>query len=299
MRRNESVATERIAGPIPFYDADGNLLTGQTFSHAAHEVAVWNSDTGAFADASADAVEVTGTGEYYVPLSQAEVNHPSFVVVRLKKATYADRLFNVPIESVDKTRVTPVVPDQLSIPGSGTRTYRIEILIYGSDGSMRAPDAAPTLTLVNQAGTDESSRLDSTTMTIVGAEVGHYRSVYTSTAGDDPDELVWTFSVVVQGITRLYGACTVTNLTVPTVNANVVSIADDAVVSIWEGTGATIENSLKAADMIRIIARMAAAPKTDFRTNTITVMSLDGSKPSIILTVDDSGVLTFTAVDPT
>jgi hypothetical protein len=86
---------------------------------------------------------------------------------------------------------------------AGTTTYRVELLLYDDVGNMEAPDAAPTVTLVNQAGTDLSARLDSPTMTMVSA--GRYRSTYTASVGDALEQLVWTFSVVEGGATRLYG----------------------------------------------------------------------------------------------
>lgn len=103
----------------------------------------------------------------------------------------------------NNTRVVRVVPDNIELPASSTRDYRIELLLYDETGNMEAPDSAPTIALVNQSGTDRSSRLDSTTMTLVST--GRYRAVYTSTAGDTKEQLVWSFSVVEGGNTRLYG----------------------------------------------------------------------------------------------
>lgn len=103
----------------------------------------------------------------------------------------------------NNTRVVRVTPDAIELPTSGTRTYRIELFLYDETGNMEAPDSAPTIALVNQAGTDRSSRLDSTTMALV--ETGRYRAIYTSTAGDTKEQLVWTFSVVEGGATRKYG----------------------------------------------------------------------------------------------
>lgn len=103
----------------------------------------------------------------------------------------------------NNTKVVRVVPDDIELPSAGTRTYRIELLLYDEVGNMEAPDSAPTITLVNQAGTDRSSRLDSTTMALVST--GRYRAIYTSTAGDTKEQLVWAFSVVEGGATRIYG----------------------------------------------------------------------------------------------
>ncbi len=103
----------------------------------------------------------------------------------------------------NNTRVVRVTPDSIELPTAGTRTYRIELFLYDDVGNMETPDSAPTIALVNQSGTDRSSRLDSTTMSLV--ETGRYRAIYTSTAGDTKEQLVWTFSVVEGGSTRKYG----------------------------------------------------------------------------------------------
>lgn len=103
----------------------------------------------------------------------------------------------------NNTRVVRVVPDMIERPDSGTITYRIELLLYDSVGNMEAPDSAPTIALVNQAGTDRSSRLDSTTMALVST--GRYRAIYTADVADTLEQLVWAFSVVEGGNTRVYG----------------------------------------------------------------------------------------------
>lgn len=103
----------------------------------------------------------------------------------------------------NNTRVVRVVPEAIVIPGTGTRSYRIELFLYDDDGNMEVPDSDPTITLVNQAGTSRTSRLSATTM--VNIATGHYRVTYTSDAADTPEQLLWTFSVIEGGQTRLYG----------------------------------------------------------------------------------------------
>lgn len=103
----------------------------------------------------------------------------------------------------NNTRVVRVVPESIERPDSGTQTYRVELLLYDETGNMEAPDSAPTVALVNQSGTDRSSRLDSTTMALVST--GRYRCAYTADPADTLEQLVWTFSVVEGGATRLYG----------------------------------------------------------------------------------------------
>lgn len=106
----------------------------------------------------------------------------------------------------NNTRVVRVVPNVIERPDSGTTTYRIELLLYDDVGNMEAPDSAPTLDLVDQGGTDLSARLDSATGSLVST--GRYRWVYTASTTDDLEQLIWTFSVVEGGATRLYGNTT-------------------------------------------------------------------------------------------
>lgn len=103
----------------------------------------------------------------------------------------------------NNTRVVRVVPAVIERPDAGTSTYRIELLLYDAVGNMEAPDSAPTIALVNQAGTDLSARLDSATMALVST--GRYRAIYTAAVADALEQLVWAFSVVEGGATRIYG----------------------------------------------------------------------------------------------
>lgn len=106
----------------------------------------------------------------------------------------------------NNTRCVRVVPEVIERPDAGTTTYRIELLLYDEVGNMEAPDSAPTLALVNQAGTDLSARLDSTTGSLVST--GRYRWIYTASSSHDLEQLVWAFSVVEGGATRVYGNTT-------------------------------------------------------------------------------------------
>lgn len=103
----------------------------------------------------------------------------------------------------NNTRVRLVVPDVIERPDSGTQTYKIHLYIYDEIGNMEAPDSAPTLTLVNQSGTDLSARLNSATGTL--AATGHYTWTYTASVGDTLEQLLWEFTVVEGGATRVHG----------------------------------------------------------------------------------------------
>lgn len=103
----------------------------------------------------------------------------------------------------NNTRVVRVVPSVFERPDSGSTAFRIELFIYDEVGNMEAPDSAPTLGVVNQSGTSRDANLDSTTMTLVST--GRYRSTYTIDTVHALEELLFTFSVVEGGATRLYG----------------------------------------------------------------------------------------------
>lgn len=103
----------------------------------------------------------------------------------------------------NNTRAVIVVPEIIERPDSGSDLYLIHLYLYDEVGNMEAPDSAPTLTLVNSAGTNRAGRLDSATGTLVGT--GHYKWEYTNTSTDTLEQLLWEFSVVEGGATRLLG----------------------------------------------------------------------------------------------
>lgn len=107
----------------------------------------------------------------------------------------------------NNTRVVRVVPSIIERPEanspSSPTVFRIELLLYDTVGNMEAPDSAPTVDIVNQAGTSLNARLSSTTMSLVST--GRYRVTYTATDSDPLEQLIWAFSVVEGGNTRVYG----------------------------------------------------------------------------------------------
>ena len=103
----------------------------------------------------------------------------------------------------NNTRCVRVVPSVVERPDSGSTAYRIELMLYDSEGNMEAPDSAPTITVVNEAGTSRDVNLDATTMTLVST--GRYRSTYTVASSHDIEQLVFTFSVTENTDIRVYG----------------------------------------------------------------------------------------------
>lgn len=100
------------------------------------------------------------------------------------------------------TRTNIQVPIEIEIPDASTQVWKIRMFLFDEDGNMEAPDSTPTIALTNAAGTDRSSRLSSATVLSTGA----YSWDYTATAGDAEEQLVWVFTVVEGGLTRLYPA---------------------------------------------------------------------------------------------
>lgn len=102
----------------------------------------------------------------------------------------------------NNTRVVRVVPSAFERPDSGSTAFVIELALYDEVGNMEAPDSAPTLAVVNQSLTSRNANLDSTTMTLVST--GRYRGTYTIDTNHAIEQLVFAFSVIEGGNTRVY-----------------------------------------------------------------------------------------------
>src|SRR3990167_7538527 len=102
----------------------------------------------------------------------------------------------------NNTRAVRVVPPVLERPDSGSTVFRVELLLYDETGGMEAPDAAPTISVVNQAGTSRDANLDATTMSLIST--GRYRSTYTVASDHAIEELIVAFSVIEGGATRIF-----------------------------------------------------------------------------------------------
>jgi len=94
--KNEPNATLRVACPIPFYNLDGQLFTGQTFLTASGEVQTYTM-VGGWVAAANNAAALGSGGNYSYQYSQAETNDNTIIGVRLIKAGYATVYFWNPI----------------------------------------------------------------------------------------------------------------------------------------------------------------------------------------------------------
>lgn len=102
----------------------------------------------------------------------------------------------------NNTRAARVILGDIERPDSGSIAYRVELLLYDEVGNMEAPDSVPVIGVVNQAGTSRAANLDSTTMSLVST--GRYRSTYTVDSAHTLEQLVFSFTVVEGGATRVY-----------------------------------------------------------------------------------------------
>lgn len=96
------------------------------------------------------------------------------------------------------TTSSAVAPKAMERPDSGSKTYRLHLMLYDSDGNMEAPDQAPTVTAENDQGTDRSANLSAVSL----VSTGHYRADYTVASGHALEALTFIWSVVEGGKTR-------------------------------------------------------------------------------------------------
>jgi hypothetical protein len=211
-------AAADAAGGLPISDAGGLDLDARldaavssraTPAQVATELATYDGPTKAELDAAvaplataaqASAIEVDTQD------LQTRIGTPAGASIAADIATRASSSEVTAIQN--NTRVVRVVPTVMERPdaGAGSLVYRVEALLYDAVGNMEAPDSAPTMDVVNQAGTSRNANLDSTTGALVST--GRYRWLYTVPEAHALEQLVFTLSVVEGGVTRAYGNTT-------------------------------------------------------------------------------------------
>jgi hypothetical protein len=150
MRKNEPTAAKRVAGPIPFYDANGALKKNLTFDNGSNEVYTYRASTNDWVAANADTTELGGantTGMYLLQLSQAETNYDTVVGVKLVKAGYDDQFWFERIDNTPDVNVSTIAADavnadaikadavteiQGSIPGLQMRRSMTDQCVYSA-----------------------------------------------------------------------------------------------------------------------------------------------------------------------
>lgn len=104
----------------------------------------------------------------------------------------------------NNTRVRVVVPPAMERPDSGSTAFKLHLYIYDDAGNMEAPDSAPTIAAANQSGTDRSANLGTVTL----ENTGHYSVTYTVNTAHAIEQILFEWTIVEGGATRLHGAAT-------------------------------------------------------------------------------------------
>lgn len=102
------------------------------------------------------------------------------------------------------TTSSAVAPKAMERPDSGSKTYRLHLMLYDLDGQMEAPDSAPTVAAENDQGTDRSANLSA----VVAVSTGHYRVDYTVASDHALEALTVIWTVVEAGKTRKVAVAT-------------------------------------------------------------------------------------------
>jgi len=108
----------------------------------------------------------------------------------------------------NNTRTTIGLPTVAERPDAGSTQLKIYLNNYDTIGNMEAPDSAPTVAVVNEAGTTRSGNLQHPTThvpqtTMVNLSVGRYWIEYDLDVADSLESLVFTFSIIEGGVTRI------------------------------------------------------------------------------------------------
>lgn len=276
----------------------------------------------------ADAAYYTPTrGPYLDELAAANI--PADVDTLLSRlssarAGYLDKL-NITGNVASSAEVTTIqnntttriaLPSFFERPDAGSDDFVLDLYIYDEQGTMEAPDSIPTLTVVNQAGTDRSGNLTNAgIMTLIG--VGHYRISYTVASGHAIEQLRFEFTVIEGGNTRLAGAMTqvVDTTAVDFTSADrtkldAVKAKTDNLPATPAATGDAMtltageRNSIAAAlldlangvetgytmrQTLRVVAAALAGILSGALTSTVLVQKLGGGTVRITATVDAAG----------
>lgn len=83
-------------------------------------------------------------------------------------------------------------PAQFIIPASSSTVYAVDLFVQDMTGAMEAPDATPTFTAANVAGTDRSANVSAVTT----VTAGHYRVTYTVSSAHATEIIIIKASVV-------------------------------------------------------------------------------------------------------
>ena len=150
--------------------------------------------------------------------SRNAVTPPTAVAIRTEMDASSTKLANIPaglmptqaevLSIQNNTRTTIGIPTVAERPDSGSTPLKIYLNNYDTIGNMEAPDSAPTVAVANEAGTTRSGNLQHPTThvpqtTMVNLSAGRYWIEYDLDNADTLESLVFTFSIIEGGVTRV------------------------------------------------------------------------------------------------
>lgn len=155
-----------------------------------------------------DLLQASGPGDAAAVKTEVDTLHNSRLTS--VRAGYLDKLSitgnvasSAEVTAIqNNTRVRVIVPPMIERPDSGSTAYKLHLYIYDTEGNMEVPDSTPTIAAENQAGTDRSANLGAVTL----EGTGHYSVTYTVASDHAIEQILFEWSVVEGGVTRLHGA---------------------------------------------------------------------------------------------
>lgn len=97
----------------------------------------------------------------------------------------------------NSTRTKFIAPAEQQIPGAGLVNLRLHLMLFDATGNMEAPDATPTVAVVNAAGTSREGNLGTVTL----VSTGHYYVDYTVSDAHAEEQLIFTATILEGGAT--------------------------------------------------------------------------------------------------
>lgn len=336
MKKNQTNATSRRVGPIPYFDNYGIELDGLDFKTALGHVFT-SLDGTDWTAAANDAV--TQTGLYYYAFSQAETNGDAFCAVKLVRpagsgtssATAANSLTKsgsamlanqfkgqVLVDSAGtRWTITSHTTTVFTLGGTGTPaagayvvegykavlwTERLDV----SDASISTVALATLGVQLFAAETTGSPTFSRTVFTIAAASspstVDDFYNGCVVSIYDDTTASKIGASAVVNDYDGTTKELTFTGTGLPVVPTSATQLAmmkgvlvppDSNVRAHWEGDGAILEGSYKAADLMRLMASILGGKVSDFQSGTLVFRDLADSKDRWTVVTDPSGRITI------
>jgi hypothetical protein len=147
-----------------------------------------------------DAVSLAEVIRKIYDLRAADTAQTGDAYAKVNDGTSGNAALLAAIQNVqNNTFIATSIPYMLERPDAGSATVNVSIVFADETGAAKNLDSgSPTITLVNDSGTDLSSRLGS----ITNPATGKYVVPYTNSAGDTIDGLHWDITGTVNSKAR-------------------------------------------------------------------------------------------------